>query len=350
MNTAESLANNTVTLDLPAAIANIKRQGEPKRVFQFEHGLEDGTKTGLCTRFDLCAGLDKSADDFAFRREIRLCEFLGTEFLRVFPGGIVWPGLDIKLGFVPPPVGPIQSWEDFETYAWPRIEQVDFSSVEWFEHNLPENITLWAMVCLFQQVSYLVGFEPLCLMLYDDRELVKAITDKVSEFFLKYTEALSQFSRIGAICVGDDMGHKTGTLIKPDDLRELFIPWQKQVIDMAHAYGKLGLFHTCGQVESIMTDLIEQVGIDAKHSTQDTIEPIIISKRRWGERVALLGGVDVDFITRGTPDQVRVYTRRIIETCAPGGGFALGVGNWVADSIPLENYLAMLDEGRRYSL
>ena len=350
MNVTESLANNTVTLDLQAAIANIKRQGEPKRVFRFEHGLEDGIKEALCRRFDLCAGLDKSAADFALGREIRLHEFLGIEFMRVFPGGIVWPGLEIKQGFIPPPVGPIQSWEDFETYAWPRIEQVDFSSVEWFEHNLAENMALWAMVSLFQQVVYLIGFEPLCIMLYDDRGLVKAVTEKVGEFFLKYTEALGQFSRVGAINVGDDMGHKTGTLINPNDLREIFIPWQKQVIDLAHACGKLGLFHTCGQVEAIMEDLIEQVGIDAKHSTQDVIEPIIISKQRWGGRVGLLGGVDVDFITRRTPEQVRGYTRRILETCTSGGGFALGVGNWVADSIPLENYLAMLDEGRRYSL
>ena len=90
-----------------------------------------------------------------------------------------------------------------------------------------------------------------------------------------------------------------------------------------------------------MDDLIDQVGIDAKHSTQDVIEPIIISKQRWGERVGLLGGVDVDFITRRTPEQVRAYTRRILETCTSGGGFALGVGNWVADSIPFENFLAL---------
>ena len=99
-----------------------------------------------------------------------------------------------------------------------------------------------------------------------------------------------------------------------------------------------------------MEDLIEQVGVDARHSTQDTIEPITVAKKRWGDRIGLLGGVDVDFITRRTPDQVRAYTRRIIETCAPGGGFALGVGNWVADSVPLDNYLAMLDEGRRQGL
>lgn len=38
----------------------------------------------------------------------------------------------------------------------------------------------------------------------------------------------------------------------------------------------------------------------------------------------------------------------ILENCVDGGGFALGVGNWAADTIPFENYLAMLEEARMY--
>jgi uroporphyrinogen decarboxylase len=93
---------------------------------------------------------------------------------------------------------------------------------------------------------------------------------------------------------------------------------------------------------------VKSAQIDAKHSTQDCVEPITVSKRRWGARTALLGGMDVDFITRAEPVQVRLYTRNILEACMPGGGFALGVGNWVADSIPLDNYLAMHEEARRF--
>lgn len=131
-------------------------------------------------------------------------------------------------------------------------------------------------------------------------------------------------------------------------LCEMFIPWHQRIIAAAHTHGKLGLFHVCGQVEAIMDDLIDTVGIDAKHSTQDVIEPMVITKQRWGDRVGLLGGVDVDFITRTRPDRMRSYTRNILDTCTAGGGFALGVGNWVADSIPIENYLSMLSEARCY--
>jgi uroporphyrinogen decarboxylase len=81
------------------------------------------------------------------------------------------------------------------------------------------------------------------------------------------------------------------------------------------------------------------------HSFEDVILPVWEAKRKWGTRMALLGGVDMDVLARGSEEQVRAYTRRCIEECAPGGGWALGSGNTVANYIPVGNFLAMLDEG-----
>ena len=67
-------------------------------------------------------------------------------------------------------------------------------------------------------------------------------------------------------------------------------------------------------------------------------------------RVAILGGVDMDLLGRGTEEQVRTRTREILEVCgARGTGYALGTGNTAANYIPRRNYLAMLDEGRRWN-
>ena len=96
-----------------------------------------------------------------------------------------------------------------------------------------------------------------------------------------------------------------------------------------------------------MPDLIERVGIQAKHSFEDAIVPIAEFKRRWGGRIGVLGGVDVDKLTRLAPDALRAYVRGIIDECAPGGRFAIGSGNSIPDYVPVENYLTMLDEALR---
>jgi len=94
-----------------------------------------------------------------------------------------------------------------------------------------------------------------------------------------------------------------------------------------------------------MDDLIDDVGIDAKHSYEDTFLSAIEAKKRYGERICILGGVDVDVLARAEEGELRKYVRRIVGECAPGGGYCLGSGNSVTNYVKVENYLAMLEEG-----
>jgi uroporphyrinogen decarboxylase len=97
-----------------------------------------------------------------------------------------------------------------------------------------------------------------------------------------------------------------------------------------------------------MDDLIEDVKIDAKHSFEDTIEDIRQVKHTYGQRIGLLGGLDMDFLCRASQEQVRQRVRATLDDCQPGGGYCLGTGNTVANYLNLDNYLAMIDEGRRW--
>jgi uroporphyrinogen decarboxylase len=90
------------------------------------------------------------------------------------------------------------------------------------------------------------------------------------------------------------------------------------------------------------------VRIDAKHSFEDTILNVQEAKRLYGGRVSLLGGIDMDFLCRADPKAVRQRVRETLEVCQPGGGYCLGTGNSVANYVPLENFLVMLDEGRKF--
>jgi uroporphyrinogen decarboxylase len=51
-------------------------------------------------------------------------------------------------------------------------------------------------------------------------------------------------------------------------------------------------------------------------------------------------------LASGTAGEVRAATRQAILDCAPGGGFAFGSGNTIANFVPVANYLAMLDEAQ----
>jgi uroporphyrinogen decarboxylase len=219
------------------------------------------------------------------------------------------------------------------------------------ERNLPDGMCIIGsagFAHFAEHLSWLMGYETLCLALFDQRDLVATIRDRLIGIYRVMLERILQFKRVKIIWGSDDMGFKTGPLISPSDLREFVLPGHKLMAQMSHVAGCPYLLHCCGDIHAIMPDLIDGVRIDAKHSFEDTIEDVIVAKQRYGNRIALLGGLDMDFLCRSDKAQIRQRVRRTLEQCLPGGGYCLGTGNSVANYVPLDHYLAMLDEGNRF--
>lgn len=278
---------------------------------------------------------------------------LGYDFVRMelamnFPRASR-PGGDSGRVYAETAAGPITSWEEFEKYPWPNPQETDFFPYEYVSKHLPEGMGF--MVChaggMFEHLSALMGYETLCIALFDEPDLVNAVTKQIGKLMTVYYERLLQLEHLIAIFPGDDMGFRSATMISPAHLRQYTLPWHKKFAYMAHQAGLPYFLHSCGNVSEIMPDLISHVQIDAKHSFEDAIMPIAEFKKQWGQQIGVLGGVDIDKLTRLSTDQLRAYVRKIIEDCAPGGRFAIGSGNSIPDYIPVENYLTMLDEALR---
>jgi len=245
--------------------------------------------------------------------------------------------------------GPIKTWEDFEKYPWPEITEQNFYIHRYICDHLPEGLGF--ITChaggVYEHASRLLGYENLCLMLYRDPELLKAVVDRLGELILKYNAHLLQLDKLTAIFQGDDFGFKSQTLISPAHLRQYILPWHKRYARMIHDSGRPYYLHSCGEVSAVMEDLIEDVRIDGKHSFEDGVMPITEAKKLYGDRICLLGGIDVDKLTRYSPEDLRKHVRNVIDRCLPGGRFAVGAGNSIPSYIPIENYLTMLDEAHR---
>lgn len=248
--------------------------------------------------------------------------------------------------------GPIASWDDFERYPWPDPAKGDLWPYEYASSHLPEGMGL--LVCptsgfLEIPMDALIGYQNLCLLLYEQPELVQAVFQRVGEIICAMYKRLLGLPNLYGFFQGDDMGFKTGTLLSPDHLRSLVLPWHKTLADMAHESSLVYLLHSCGNLDGIIPDLIETVGIDARHSFEDEGNSVFDFKRDYGDKVAVLGGVDVDKLTRLPEPELRTYVRQVLDACVPGGRFALGSGNTVCNYVPLKNYFVMVEEALQYA-
>jgi uroporphyrinogen decarboxylase len=357
------LFDTPIQPDWQALVACIRRQGTPQRVHHIELYLDAEVQEAVCQRYGLLE--DVAADDpfRALKRNLRAQQFLGYDFVRCGLDGIEVP-LNREIAadtadltreggrrFMNEHRGPITNWAEFEAYPWPDITTARTDSMEWYSEHVPEGMCLvasggFAHFC--EYLTWMMGYETLCYALYDQRDLVKAIAERLVGMFEVALRRMLQFEKVQLVWGSDDMGFNSGTFMSPADMREFVLPGHKLMAEMSHAAGKPYLLHSCGNLATIMADLIEDVGIDAKHSFEDTIEDVIEVKQLYGDRIALLGGIDLDFLCRANEEQVRARVRRTLDACHAGGGYVLGTGNSVANYLPLNNYLAMVDEGRRY--
>jgi uroporphyrinogen decarboxylase len=82
---------------------------------------------------------------------------------------------------------------------------------------------------------------------------------------------------------------------------------------MTHAKGLPYFLHSCGNLSAILDDLIDDVRIDAKHSYEDAILPVQDFQARYGRRIGVLGGIDLNILAGGTPEQVRAAAQLVLD-------------------------------------
>jgi len=240
--------------------------------------------------------------------------------------------------------GIIKDRHGFEEYPWPEPDNFDCDLLARRADDLPDGMQfiVYGPGGVLENVIMLAGFDNLCWLMADDPKLTMEIFNAVGSRLLKYYQKALPYATVGAIISNDDWGFKTQPMLSPADMRKYVFPWHKQIAAAAHHAGKPAILHSCGNLDSVMNDIIVDIGYDAKHSYEDAIKPVEEAYEELHGKIAVLGGIDVDFITRSTPDQVYRRSRAMLERADARGAYALGTGNSVPEFIPHENYFAML--------
>lgn len=241
--------------------------------------------------------------------------------------------------------GMISDWNSFETFPWPRIEDIDFSVMDRIDPYIPEGMKL--IPCgpggVEENVIELMGYETLCYMMLDDPDLVKAVFDRVGALICDYYRIICQYPSVGSIISNDDWGFNTQPLLSPPQMEEYLYPWHRKITSIIHGAGLPAILHSCGNLyPDIMDCVIDDLGYDAKHSYEDNIKPVEEAYEEYEGRIAVLGGIDVDFIISHSEEEVYRRAMALLEQTEGRPGYALGTGNSVPDYVQDSHYLAMI--------
>ncbi|MDR0655672.1 MAG: hypothetical protein LBG22_05095, partial [Treponema sp.] len=252
--------------------------------------------------------------------------------------------ISLNEGFV------ISDEASYESYKWPESESCDYSRLEKIRPFLPDGMKLMVMGPggVLENVITLTGYDNLCLLIYDNPDLVQAIFDEVGKRLLQYYENSLAVDTVGLLMSNDDWGFKTQTFLCPADMKKYVFPWHKKYAELAHKHGIPAVLHSCGYFSDVMEDTISYIGFDGKHSYEDAILPVEDSYERWQGRIAILGGIDVNWIIGHSEEEITVRCKAMLKRVENRGGYALGTGNSVPEYIPQEHFIALLKAALEY--
>jgi len=232
----------------------------------------------------------------------------------------------------------IDNLDDYRvvSYIFEHLRPIpDYGPFEEFEQQVGPDTLCFAAGCMAASPMHLIlrdFIDPTQFYLHyqDHPEKIRELADSMEGYFRRLIEVVARSPAQGVVWGAnfDDM------LTYPAFFKKEILPWLQYACDRFHNAGKLVASHTDGENKGLM-DLIKDSGIDLA----DSVCPFPMSKvgigeyyRRWGDRIAILGGIPQDFLLADstTVDELNGYMEQFFSDIAPGRRFIVGI----ADAVP----------------
>ena len=238
--------------------------------------------------------------------------------------------------------------EDMATLKVPGLDshpvvERQLNVVRCLRRTLGADVPIYANVqCPFRSAAMLRGIENLLLDLYERPGHVHALLKKTTRMAIAYGRALADSGTV--LMPSNPLGARN--IMSRQHYNEFVFPYDRE---MVAAFGRRHIptvLHICGDVNDRL-DLIAASGYDGV--SLDSAVDLMQAKRQVGERICLIGNVDVFKPLRdGRPEQVAAAAGACLAAAA-GGRFMLSAGCEVIRDTPAENIRALVNAGRAHA-
>jgi len=239
--------------------------------------------------------------------------------------------------------GLIRTPADLDRLRFPTLDDAFFAPAEAFVAQ-KEDLAACAMVFLGIDPTWSsMGFENFCVSLAEDPDFVLEVLGRYVDWTVPVVKRLCEIG-FDFLWMADDIAFNSGPMFSPKMYRELLLPYTRRV---AEAITVPWVYHSDGDLTPLLDDMLTQ-GMDAIHPLEPgSMDPVAL-KERYGSRIALVGNINIDTLTLGSPEDVREEVRQRIAELAPNGGYLVSSSNSVTEYCRPENVRAMIDAVREF--
>jgi hypothetical protein len=205
---------------------------------------------------------------------------------------------------------------------------------------------------IFENSWQPMGFVEFTSFVFEKPDFIRRVVAFYTELLLQHLEAVMQ-SGTEVILMGDDLGQKTGPMMRPKLIEDLFGEGYRRAAALVHSRNKKLIFHSCGNVYPLLDKFVDW-GFDGLITLEPTAGMDLGKVReRVGHKLVLVGNLDVShLLVHGTREEIDAAVIQAIRAAAPGGGYILSPSHSHAgvDSTRLQWMVEAAHEHGRYPI
>jgi len=200
----------------------------------------------------------------------------------------------------------------------------------------------------YESAWRVIGFERLLGWIYREPRALGKLLKALTNYFVGVAEYAMDLGADGFWFYGD-IADNHGPFMNRRTYRRIFYPHHRRTYRAVRKKGGLVILHTDGDVRPILKDFID-AGITALQPIDAVAGMNVIElKPLYGDRIAFIGNIDnTNTLPFGTTEDVRREVMAKMAVAGQGGGYICGSSHSVPDSVPVENYMALVNTVRRY--
>lgn len=174
--------------------------------------------------------------------------------------------------------------------------------------------------------------------LYENLDEAKREADEKVNRMLEKAERLAKHGGLDGFALCSDYCYNDRPFLSPELFSDVITPYLTKLCRGLRDLGFYVIKHTDGNINPILDQLVES-GPHALHSLdpQGGVD-IADVKRRYGDRLCLIGNVNCGLLNSGTEEEIVDSARYCIRHGMPGGGYVFSTSNCVYTGLPLERY------------
>lgn len=200
----------------------------------------------------------------------------------------------------------------------------------------------------FEKAYFARGIENFLADMAGEPREAQRLLNRIIEKNLVMLENFLAIPEIDGVLLGSDWGSQMDLLMSPDTWQEMIRPGEQREYDLIHSYGKDVWVHSCGNIERLISSLVE-MKLDVLNPIQPEAMDIAKLKRLYGDSLTFWGGVSTQqTLPYGTSDDVKRESREVRDIMSKGGGYIFAPAQGIQNDVPTDNIIALLEVAREF--